>query len=93
MLKPLVMRVSFRSKSYDVVFTEHAKLQMELRELTEATVLVVIETGEVKPKTVKNKFWVYKKLRGRRDNLISVSISIETPRLIVITTMVNWSPV
>jgi hypothetical protein len=50
------MRASFRSKSYEVVFTEHAKLQMELRELTEATVLEVIEIGEVKPKTVKVNF-------------------------------------
>lgn len=87
------MRASFRGKSYEVIFTEHAKLEMELRELTETAVLEVIETGEVRPKTVKNKFWIYKNLRGRRDNLISVSISIETPRLIVITTMVNWSPV
>ncbi len=87
------MRASFRGKSYDVVFTEHAKLQMELREVTEAIVLDVIETGEFKPKPIKNKFWVYKNLRGRRDNLISVSISIEAPRLIVITTMINWSPV
>ncbi len=88
-----MMRVSFRGKFYDVVFTEHAKLQMELRELTEVIVLSVIETGGIKPKSVKNKFWVYKNLRGRRDNLISVSISIEAPRLIVITTMVKWSPI
>jgi len=87
------MRGKFRGKSYEVVFTEHAKLQMELRELEETSVLEVIETGEIKPKNVKNKFWVYKSLLGRRDNLISVSVSIETPRLIVITTLVNWSPV
>ena len=67
-------------------------MQMELRSLDQATVLEVIETGEVKAKESKNKFWVYKEILGRKDNLISVSISIEDPHLIVITTMINWRP-
>lgn len=86
------MRVSFRGKTYEVVFTEHAKTQMALRSLEEAVVLDVISTGEVKNKPEKNKFWVFKRVPGRTDNLVSVSISIESPRLIVITTMINWSP-
>ena len=86
------MKVRFRKSSYEVVFTEHALLQMELRSLDQATVLEVIETGEVKAKESKNKFWVYKEILGRKDNLISVSISIEDPHLIVITTMINWRP-
>jgi hypothetical protein len=86
------MRVSFRKASYEVVFTEHARTQMSLRGLGEADVLSVIESGEVKPKESKNKFWVYRKVSGRNDNFISVSISIEPPKLIVITAMVNWRP-
>ena len=86
------MKVSFQRSSYEVVFTEHAKLQMSLRGLSDSDILDVIETGEVRTKSVENKFWVYKKLKGRKDNLISVSISIEDPHLIVITAMVNWRP-
>lgn len=85
-------KVAFQGKQHEVVFTNHAKLQMLLRDLTEQDVLSVIKTGEVKTKGSENKFWVYKELPGRNDNLISVSISIETPRLVVITTMVNWRP-
>ncbi len=65
---------------------------MALRDLDEATVLKVIETGKVKAKEKPGKFWVFKKLPKRRDNLISISISIEDPHLIVITTLVNWRP-
>jgi len=86
------MKASFRGSSYEIVFTEHAKFQMDLRSLSELNVLDVIETGEVKAKGTKDKFWVYKELKGRKDNLISVSISIEDPHLIVITAMVNWRP-
>jgi hypothetical protein len=86
------MKAHFQGSSYEVVFTEHAKLQMSLRSLTEEDVLRIIETGHVKAKATKDKFWVYKGLPGRKDNLISVSISIEAPHLIVITTMVNWRP-
>ena len=86
------MKVRFRKTSYDVIFTDHAKLQMELRGLSEMDILDVVETGKVKDKKNKNKFWIYKELKGRKDNLVSVSISIEEPHLIVITAMVNWRP-
>ena len=86
------MKVLFQKASYEIVFTDHARLQMSLRDLTEEDVLNVIETGEVRAKDSERKFWVYKELKGRGDNLISVSISIENPKLIVITTMVNWRP-
>ena len=86
------MKVEFQGSSYKTIFTGHAKLQMEMRGLTEAQVVEVIETGEVKPKASLGKFWVFKKLSDRKDNLISISISLEKPHLIVITAMVNWSP-
>jgi hypothetical protein len=86
------VKVKFRDKSCEVVLTDHAKIQMELRNISSSDLKEVLETGEIKNKDVKNKFWVYKSLKGRRDNLISVSISVESPRLIVITTLVNWSP-
>lgn len=86
------MKASFQRSSYEVVFTDHAVLQMELRGLTEADVLEIIENGEIKSKGSKNKYWIYKNLKGRKDNLISISISIEVPLLIVITAMINWRP-
>lgn len=82
----------FRGHRYKVVFTDHAKAQMALRALDESTVLAVIETGEIKEKGAKNKFWVFKSIGDRKDNLVSVAIAIEAPHLIVITAMVNWRP-
>lgn len=86
------MKATFQKKSYDVVFTDHAKLQMSLRNLTEADVIGVVEKGEAKAKQSPGKFWVFRELLGRTDNLISVSISLEAVHLIVITAMVNWRP-
>lgn len=85
------MRIAFKGKSYEVIFTEHARAQMSLREISEDEALAVIKTGEAKAKAEK-KFWVFKKMRGRNDNLICLSISLEDPNLIVITAMVNWRP-
>ena len=85
-------KILFQNQSYNIIFTEHAKLQMALRKLEESVVIHIIETGEVKVKEKKNKFWVFKKVDHRNDNLISVSISLESPSLIVITAMVNWRP-
>jgi hypothetical protein len=65
----------------------------ELRTMLPATFSdEAISTGEAKPKLTAGKFWVFKDLPGRKDNVISVSIAIEKPHLIVITTMVNWRP-
>lgn len=65
---------------------------MKLRNIDDETVFEILESGEVKEKGTKNKFWVFKALAGRKDNLVSVSIAIESPKVIVITTMVNWRP-
>ena len=86
------MKIVFQGRSYKLVITDHAQLQMKLRGISEAEVFSVIETGESKQKAVPGKYWVYKELKGRKDNLIAVSISLEKPHLIVITTLVNWRP-
>ena len=86
------MNVKFHGKTYSVVFTEHAIEQMRLRNLSNEDVIGVIEQGISRPKPTKGKFWVYMSITGRKDNLICVSLSIESPNLIVITTLVNWSP-
>ena len=88
----MFVKARFGNRSYEVVFTDHAPEQIRLRRLSEKDVVLVIENGTPKPKNVKDKFWVYMALTSRKDNLISVSISIEPPNLIVITTLVNWRP-
>ena len=63
-----------------------------MRGIDEFALQEIIETGVVKPKARKNKFWVFKEMEGRKDNLICASISVETSNLIVITTLINWRP-
>jgi hypothetical protein len=86
------MLVQFKQEQYELVITQHAREQMEARSITQEAVIEVLETGEIKPKSANGKFWVYKNLKGRRDNLVSLSISIEKPKLVLITTLVNWRP-
>ena len=75
-----------------MVFTVHAIEQMRLRGISEEEVIQVIENGVSKSKNTKGKYWVYMTVPDRKDNLICVSVSLEPPNLIVITTLVNWSP-
>ena len=86
------MKVRFQKQTYNLILTDHAKTQMELRNLTLDDVKKIVEKGKSKPKSTVNKFWVYYKFKDRDDNLVSLSISIENPHLIVITTLVNWRP-
>jgi len=65
---------------------------MVLRGITETNAIEVIETGSVLPKNRPGKYWVSKAIEGRKDNLVALSISIEAPNLVVITSMVNWEP-
>jgi len=72
--------------------TDHSQLQMQLRNISLEILKQVIESGKVKEKDAEGKYWVYQRVRGRKDNLICAAVSIEKPRLIVITTLINWRP-
>lgn len=85
-------KVRFRRRTYNLFITDHAKTRMEMRSISKIELQKVIETGTVKPKTFKNKFWVFKKMKSRKDNFICASVSIEHPNLVVITTLINWRP-
>ena len=85
-------KVRFRRRIYNLVITDHAKTRMEMRGISEFELQEVIETGAVKPKAFKNRFWVFKKMKGRKDNFICASVLTENPNLIVITTLINWRP-
>ena len=85
-------KVRFRRRIYNLVITDHAKARMEMRGISEFELQEVIETGAVKPKTFKKRFWVFKKMKSRKDNFICASVLTENPNLIVITTLINWRP-
>lgn len=84
--------VWFNNESYQLVFTFHARRQMRLRGLSESVVMNIIETGKIKKKRWLGKYWVYRATESRPDQVISVALSAEYPYLIVITTLVDWSP-
>jgi hypothetical protein len=86
------MKVRFREEFYQLVVTDHAKERMLSRGITEEALGDILKTGSVKLRDKPNHFWVYKMLRDRKDNFICLSVSLEAPFLIVITTLVNWRP-
>ena len=86
------VKVKFQEEIYQLVFTDHAEARMNLSRVSPEDVKTILETGKVKFKDKPNSFWVYKSMRGRKDNVIYLSVSIENPFLIVITSLVNWRP-
>jgi len=88
----LRVKVVFRGERYQLVFTDHAEARMKQRDVSIGEVLEVLTRGKVKQKEKMNAYWVYKSMRGRKDNMICLSVSIEDPFLIVVTTLVNWRP-
>ena len=87
-----MLKAKFQKRTYDVIFTDHSLEQMKLRGLSQEDVIRVIERGTVKQRKEKHRFWVYMNFPTRSDNLVCISVAIEPPHLIVITTLVNWSP-
>ncbi len=75
-----------------MVYTNHALEQMKLRNISEIDVYRELRDGIKKKKNQTEKYWVYTHLSGRDDNLICISISLEATNIIVITTLINWSP-
>lgn len=86
------MKIEFEGSLYQLVITDHAKVRMQLRSISEDDVVRVLTTGKKIRKESEFKYWVYKKLPGRKDNNICLSISIENPFLIVITALIKWRP-
>ena len=73
-----------------VVLTEHAKLRMGEREISQAIVLDIIDTGTLK-EAGNSHFWLYKRVDGREDNLLCVAAVIDNV-LVVKTIMHHWKP-
>jgi hypothetical protein len=86
------MDVCFANKRYKLVFTDHARQRMSVRDVTIEMSIAIIETGTVITKERKGRFWVYKNLPGRTDNSVCLSIVVEDPNLVVVTALINWRP-
>lgn len=86
------MDVVFSKRRYKLIITDHARLRITSRNLTDDMVVEVVQTGKVKAKSVKDRYWIYKDILGRPDNSICLSVVIEEPNIIVVTALVNWRP-
>lgn len=73
-----------------VVLTEHAKLRMQERDIPEALVLDIIDTGTQKD-AGNGHYWLYKHIDARDDNLLCVAAVIDNV-VVVKTIMHHWEP-
>ena len=73
-----------------VVLTEHAKLRMQERGISEALVLDIIETG-IQKDAGNSHYWLYKHIDARDDNLLCVAAVIDNV-VVVKTIMHHWEP-
>lgn len=88
----VIQEVTFKGKIFKLILTNHATERMKERKISKNLVIEILETGKALEKQKKNKWWVYKKIKSRNDNYVCLSITIESPQLIVITTLINWRP-
>jgi Domain of unknown function (DUF4258) len=85
--------VLFRGTQYSLVLTDHAKIRMAARGINEELVKQVIENGTSKKKPQQaGAYWVFLEIQGRSDNLICVSLVLESKLIILKKVLVNWRP-
>ena len=71
-----------------VVLTEHARQRMAERNMSDALVLEIIDTGTLKD-AGKGHYWLYKHVISRTDNLLCVAAVIDNA-VVVKTVMHHW---
>jgi hypothetical protein len=72
-----------------VIVTHHARARMAEREVTDAQLLEIIETGDMRRVDAQHLF-LYKRIAIHRDNLVCAAV-VEESHLVVKTVMVNWT--
>ena len=72
----------------DVVISTHARARMADRQIDEARLLDLIETGDIMRKEGGHVF-IHKAYADRQDNLLCAAAVVEGV-LVVKTVMVNW---
>jgi hypothetical protein len=88
----MIQEVIFQGSLYKLIITEHAILRMNERKISKNLIKEIVETGKAIKKEKKSRWWIYKKIKMRTDNDVCLSVSLEPPNLIVITTLINWRP-
>ena len=79
------------SRRFDrpIVVTRHARLRMDERNISEAELLSVIDTGETRYKDVAH-LWAFKHIAERNDNLVCAVLVLEDA-VVVKTVMHHFS--
>ncbi len=82
---------AMHSRRFDrpVIFTRHARLRMDERNISEEELLVVIDTGETRYKDASH-LWAFKHIAGRADNLLCAVLVLEDS-VVVKTVMHHFS--
>ena len=87
------MTVKFNGTTYTLQITDHAQARMIERKVSIALLVTILEVGEVKIKPQQaHAFWVFAEILGRTDNLVCVSLVIESADLVIKTVLINWRP-
>jgi hypothetical protein len=71
-----------------VIVTNHARARMAERDVDELVLLEVVDTGNLR-RIDQDHLFLYKRLSGRRDNLVCAA-AVEESQLVIKTVMVNW---
>jgi hypothetical protein len=72
----------------DVIVTNHARERMVERAIDDATLLDLIEGGDIRRLDQEHLF-IFKQIEGRRDNLVCAA-AVEEACLVIKTVLVNW---
>ncbi len=87
------MKAQFKNITYDILITDHARVRMVERGVSEELIIDLIENGQTKPKPQStNAFWIFSQITGRTDNLICISVVTESKTLVIKTVLINWRP-
>ena len=70
----------------EVRLSHHAKLRMIERNISEVTIIDLVETGTAKNKDAEH-LWIFKAYKGRSDNLLCIAVVIES--VLVIKTVMH----
>lgn len=69
--------------------TDHARERMVERNVDEALLLELVESGHIVPMDAGHLF-IYRHFADRRDNLVCAA-AVEDGSLVIKTVMVNWT--
>ena len=81
-------QLTCRRFNCNVWLTHHAEMMLLERNVSEAELIELVETGDIKRKS-EIHWWFYKNFPGRIDNLVCAAVQ-KGDALIVKTVMIDW---